>query len=98
MTRTTYPSNTFPNALKSLRVTKQLSQEDFSLVSSRTYVSALERGIYSPTLSKVDALAEVLDVHPLTLLALSYMKTPDARSARAIFDQVLNDLRVLETP
>jgi transcriptional regulator with XRE-family HTH domain len=39
---------------------------------SRTYVSALERGLKSPTLPKVDALSGVLGLHPLTLLALSY--------------------------
>lgn len=49
-----------------------LSQEDFGFVSSRTYVSSLERGSYSPTLNKVDELAEVLDVHPLVLLTLTY--------------------------
>jgi transcriptional regulator with XRE-family HTH domain len=41
-------------------------------VSSRTYVSALERGLKSPTLPKVDALSGVLGLHPLTPLALSY--------------------------
>ena len=52
-----------------------LSQEDFGFVSSRTYVSSLERGNYSPTLNKVDELAEVLDVHPLVLLTLTYSKS-----------------------
>lgn len=52
-----------------------LSQEDFGFVSSRTYVSSLERGNYSPTLNKVDELAEVLNVHPLVLLTLTYSKS-----------------------
>ena len=50
------------------------SQEDFDLVSSRTYISNLERGIKSPTIGKIDSLAPVLDLHPLALLALSYVK------------------------
>ena len=64
--------NHFHVALRSVRVAKGLSQEDFSLVSSRTYVSSLERGQKSATLGKVDELAGVLEVHPLTLLTLAY--------------------------
>lgn len=56
-------------------MTRGLSQEDFGFVSSRTYVSSLERGSYSPTLNKIDELAEVLNVHPLVLLTLTYSKS-----------------------
>lgn len=51
-----------------------MSQEEFDTISSRTYISALERGLKQPTISKVDALASVLGLHPLTLFALSYAK------------------------
>jgi transcriptional regulator with XRE-family HTH domain len=64
--------NAFPAALKTIRKARGLSQEAFSDVSSRTYMSSLERGLKSPTLSKVAELCEVMDVHPLTLLALAY--------------------------
>ena len=40
-------SKGFPQALKKARKAKGLSQEDFSDVSSRTYVSTLERGLYT---------------------------------------------------
>ena len=60
-----------------------MSQEVFDEVSSRTYISALERDLKSPTLPKVDALAGVLGLHPLTLLALSY------GSSQADVDKVL---------
>lgn len=62
----------FAQALKSLRKQKGLTQEDFSDVSSRTYLSTLERGMKSPTLDKVVELAEVMGVHPITLLALTF--------------------------
>lgn len=61
----------FGKALRRLRKYKQLSQEDFSDVSSRTYVSSLERGMKSPTLEKIDALAQALEVDPLLLLVLT---------------------------
>ena len=69
------PKNSFPAALKTVRKARGLSQEAFSDVSSRTYLSALERGLKSPTLNKVAALCDVMDVHPLTLLTLSYAGT-----------------------
>lgn len=75
MPRSTAARNEFAKALKALRRARGLSQEDFGFVSSRTYVSSLERGNYSPTLNKVDELAEVLNVHPLVLLTLTYSKS-----------------------
>jgi transcriptional regulator with XRE-family HTH domain len=50
-----------------------VTQEDFGLVSSRTYISTVERGLKSPTLGKIEQLAEVLGVHPLALLTVAYM-------------------------
>ncbi len=65
--------NQFSWALRRIRKAQGLTQEAFALQSSRTYVSSLERGLKSPTLQKVDELAQVLNVHPLVLLLLSYM-------------------------
>lgn len=59
-------------ALKAVRKARGLSQEAFSDVSSRTYLSSLERDLKSPTLSKLAELCEVMDIHPLTLLTLAY--------------------------
>lgn len=67
----TYQNN-FSGALRNIRKAKGMSQEAFALTSSRTYVSTLERGLKSPTLSKIDELAEVLGVHPVTLLMAAY--------------------------
>ena len=59
-------------ALKWARQARGLSQEAFSGVSSRTYLSSLERGMKSPTLSKIKALCRVLRIHPVTLLTMSF--------------------------
>ncbi|MEO7323222.1 MAG: helix-turn-helix transcriptional regulator [Dokdonella sp.] len=61
-----------PAALKLARKARGLSQEAFADVSSRTYMSTLERGMKSPTLNKLAAICQVLSIHPMTLLALSY--------------------------
>lgn len=63
----------FGKSLRTIRKEKKLSQEDFSEVSSRTYLSSLERGLKSPTLEKVDAIAGRLGVHPLTLITLTFL-------------------------
>jgi transcriptional regulator with XRE-family HTH domain len=61
-----------PAALKMARKSRGLSQEAFADVSSRTYMSTLERGLKSPTLNKLADICDVLGIHPLTLLTLSY--------------------------
>lgn len=84
--------NNFPAALKKARKARGLSQESFSLVSSRTYVSSLERGLRAPTLKKIDELAEVMDFHPLTLVALSYMEDWEHGGTDALFRKVSKEI------
>jgi len=87
-------NNSFGVALKQVRKHYQLSQEDFSIVSSRTYISSLERGLKSPTIEKVDTLSSYLDIHPLTLLALAY-KSKDGISSEELINQVTTELKEL---
>ena len=83
----------FGKALKRLRVSNGLSQESFSTVSSRTYLSTLERGLKCPTLDKVEDLAEALGVHPLTLLVGTYLEK-DQLSSHQIFARVSDELHL----
>lgn len=73
------PTSSFAHALRTARKARGVSQEQFDTISSRTYISALERGLKQPTISKVDALAGVLGLHPLTLFALSYAKPAEVK-------------------
>jgi transcriptional regulator with XRE-family HTH domain len=82
-----------PAALKTVRKARGLSQEAFSDVSSRTYMSSLERGLKSPTLKKVVELCEVMDVHPLTLLTLAY--SSNGKGVDKLFAQVRQELDVI---
>lgn len=59
-------------AIKAIRKSRNLTQEDFGLVSSRTYLSSLERGLKSPTLDKLDDIATVMAVHPAALVLFAY--------------------------
>jgi len=84
------------SALKTIRNARGLTQEDFSNVSSRTYLSTLERGLKSPTLDKMQALAEVLDVHPLTIMALTFT-TAENCSVDELLSRVKRELKDLHS-
>lgn len=86
--------NSFAAALKTVRKARGLSQEAFSDVSSRTYMSSLERGLKSPTLSKVAELCEVMDVHPLTLLTLAY--GGDSKGVSEVIERVQCELAAIQ--
>lgn len=82
-------------AVRDIRLASRLTQEDFSLVSSRTYMSSIERGAQNPTVSKIEELSEVLDVHPLTVLTLSYLKARNAEALKKLVSQVEQELESL---
>lgn len=63
----------FAIALRNTRIRQGLTQEDFGIVSSRTYLSTLERGLKNVTLEKASELAGRMGVHPLTLLLESFL-------------------------
>ena len=82
----------FALALKKCRKAKGLTQEDFGIVSSRTYLSTLERGLKSPTLEKVDDIANHLGINPLTILALTYLDSTDLNEIKKIQSEVMNEI------
>lgn len=86
----------FGKSLKAIRTARGLTQEDFSTVSSRTYLSTLERGLKSPTLDKIEALCETMDVHPLTLLALTYLDTQKNKRLDSLLKKVEKEAAALQ--
>lgn len=84
----------FGITLKRYRIRAGLSQEAFSTVSSRTYISTLERGLKNPTLDKVNEIASALSVHPLTLLTTYYMTLDDTLSIDDLMTRVRSELIV----
>jgi transcriptional regulator with XRE-family HTH domain len=86
-------SQSFGQALKKARKSKKITQEDFSQVSSRTYISTLERGIYTPTLEKIDSIAEFIGVHPLTLVTLTYLIENKTKGVEDLFELVRCQLK-----
>ena len=62
----------FGKALKQIRYAKGISQEDFSAVIDRTFVSMLERGLKTPTIQTVEKVSSILGIHPIELLSLTF--------------------------
>lgn len=86
----------FGGALRYVRQTRQQSQEDLAAVSGRTYVSSLERNLQSPTLAKVGTFADALQVHPLTLLALCYIRPRTTAAVQRMLREVERELNEIE--
>lgn len=89
------PTSNFPRALKAARKARGIAQEEFDDISGRTYISALERGIKVPTLGKIEQLATVLRVHPLTLLTLAYLSGGENANPERLLAGVANELAEL---
>jgi len=81
----------FGATLRGLRQRKNRTQEDFYIVSSRTYISTLERGIKSPTMEKLDDIASVLGVHPATLIVSTYMEKNN-EDLESVLQRIREDL------
>ena len=84
----------FGVGLQRARVSRGLTQEDFSVVSSRTYLSSLERGLKAPTITKLEELASVIGVHPLALFAMAYLPS-DKRECERFFAELRAEVELL---
>ena len=86
--------NSLAAAIRTVRKARGLNQEAFSNVSSRTYMSTLERNLKSPTIQKLADLCEVMEVHPLTLLTLAYAGDSTSK-AEELLAQVRRELEAV---
>lgn len=82
----------FAKALRTARKAHGFTQEDFSEVSSRTYVSILERGQKSPTLNKMNDIANTLGVHLLTLVTLAHVQKKNVQELDALLEKVRKEV------
>lgn len=85
----------FGQVLRAIRKQRGLTQEDFSDVSSRTYLSTLERGLKCPTIDKITQLAEVLRVHPATLITAAFLAQERAVARKELLQQIDTELKDL---
>ncbi len=88
----------FAKSLRHIRKQRGLTQEDFSTRSSRTYLSSLERGLKSPTIEKMEELASVMSVHPLTLLTAAYLTKEGLTGYLMLTERIEEELKNLKFP
>jgi len=81
--------------MQEVRKKQGFSQEDFSDVSSRTYLSLIERGLRNPTLEKLDQLSSVMEVHPLTMLTLIYLKMESSSDLNKLQKKITKEIEAL---
>lgn len=86
----------FAIALRSTRLRHGLTQEDFGIISSRTYLSTLERGLKNITLEKASELAHRMNVHPLTLLVESFLVLDPDTDLDSLFERIRLEIDVCQ--
>jgi transcriptional regulator with XRE-family HTH domain len=82
----------FAMALRKMRLSQGLTQEDFGVVSSRTYLSSLERGKKNATLEKASELAGRIGVHPLSLLVETFLTLEPDTDIRELLDKIQTEI------
>lgn len=84
-------NHTFGTALHTVRIARDMPQDALGLAQSN--ISRLESGAKAPSWDRVEELADVLDVHPLTLFTLAYTSNTDSE---ALLRRVRKELDELE--
>lgn len=83
------------HALRTARRAKGISQEALDTVSSRTYVSSLERGLKNPTIEKLDEIASAINIHPLALLTFAYVRSGKHASISTLIKEIEEQVQLL---
>ncbi len=85
----------FAAVLRSVRGAQHRTQENLADAASRTYLGKLESGASSITLDKLDELADVLKLSPLTLLALT-LSARDSKPPQDRLEHAMEEVRRIE--
>ncbi|WP_085600201.1 MULTISPECIES: helix-turn-helix domain-containing protein [unclassified Pseudomonas] len=88
----------FAIALRKSRVRCGLTQEDFGIISSRTYLSTLERGLKNVSLEKAAELAQRMDMHPLTLFVESFLLLDPHTDLDSLFERIRHEIDTNQNP
>lgn len=73
-----------------------LVQEDFEPITSRSYISYIERGEVSITMDKLNALSEVIGMHPVSIVFQAYLAYDKDLSALDLMSMIMEDLKRVE--
>lgn len=69
-------------ALRLARLMAAMSQDDMTVVSSRTFVSSIERGLKSPTVEKLSQIGNALNVEAAAIVVVAALLEVKNREAK----------------
>ena len=77
-------------SIKSYRLKRDISQE--SLGPSQPYISNLEAGRGSASLEKIEQMADVLGVHPISIIFAGYLTSNEDADKDQLFERIRTEL------
>lgn len=80
----------FGKALHTVRIARDMPQDALGLAQSN--ISRLESGAKAPSWDRVEELADLLNVHPLTLFTLAYTSSTDGEALLCRIREELDEL------
>lgn len=86
----------FGNIFTRSRKRAGLVQEDFEPITSRSYISALERGKYSISMDKLNDLSKLIGMHPVSMMFQTYLVYDEKISALELISIIMEDLKKVE--
>lgn len=86
----------FGKAFVKARKVAGLTQDDYDLVSTRSYISYIERGKNSITIDKLDVLSKFMNIHPASLIIQTYLEYDENLSSMDVMRKIMEDLSKLE--
>lgn len=77
-------------SIKSFRLKRDIPQE--SLGPSQPYISSLEAGRGSASIDKIEQMAEVLGVHPMSIIFAGYLTSNETGNKEQLFERIRIEL------
>lgn len=77
-------------SIKSYRLKRNISQE--GLGASQPYISNLEAGRGSASIEKIEQMADVLGVHPMSIIFAGYLTSIEDANRDQLFERIRIEL------
>ena len=78
------------SSIKSYRLKRDIPQE--SLGPSQPYISNLEAGRGSASIDKIEQMADVLGIHPMSIIFAGYLTSNDDGNKDHLFERIRMEL------
>ena len=87
------PQADFGRALQQWRTARGLVQEDMMHATSRRHIIRIEQGHQVPSVRTIEALADQMQIHPLTLIVAAYCEDLEMGAINNILQAVKSDFK-----